>query len=105
LGNPALTGADRETAGFLISGVIARAALFAAVNIAAAVLKSGAGRSPVRPVCVNIDGSTYYKTRGLQPQAERHLRDILGGRGVHFKPVRVPDSPLIGAAVAGLTRP
>ncbi len=105
LGNPALTGADRETAGFLISGVIARAALFAAVNIAAAVLKSGAGRSPVRPVCVNIDGSTYYKTRGLQPQAERHLRDILGGRGVHFKLVRVPDSPLIGAAVAGLTRP
>jgi len=104
LGSPALTGSDRETAGMLITGVIERAALLAAVNIAAAVLKSGAGRSPSRPVCVTIDGSTYYKTSGLQTRTEQHLRDILGGRGVHFELVQLPDSPLIGAAVAGLIR-
>jgi hexokinase len=105
LGNPALTGGDRETACALIAAVIERAALFAALNIAAAVLKSGAGRSPQHPVCVNIDGSTYFKTSGLQPSTERHLRDLLGARGVFFQPVRMSDSPLIGAAVAGLTRP
>jgi hexokinase len=104
LGNPVLTGSDRETARILIAGIVARAALFAAVNIAAAVLKSGAGRSSCRPVCVNIDGSTYYKTSGLQRQTEQHLRDILGRRGVHVELVQMPDSPLIGAAVACLTR-
>jgi hexokinase len=84
--------------------VIERAALLAAVNVAAAVLRSGAGLSSRHPVCINIDGSTYYKTFGLRSRMERHLQDLLGGRGVHFQPVRIPDSPLIGAAVAGLTR-
>jgi hexokinase len=104
LGNPALTGGDRETAGTLITAVIDRAALLAAVNIAAAVLKSGAGRYPRRPVCVNIDGSTYTKTSGLRPKTAQHLRHILGGKGVFFELVQMEDSPLIGAAVAGLTR-
>jgi hexokinase len=104
LGSPALTGSDRETAAALIQAVIERAALLAAVNVAAAVLRSGAGLSSRHPVCINIDGSTYYKTFGLRSPMERHLQDLLGGRGVHFQPVRIPDSPLIGAAVAGLTR-
>ncbi|MGB2907714.1 MAG: hypothetical protein WBB73_11445 [Candidatus Aminicenantaceae bacterium] len=104
LGSPVLTSSDRATAGTLITALIERAALLAALNIAAAVLKSCAGRSPHRPVCVNIDGSTYYKTTGLQSWTEQHLRDILGGRGVHFELVQMVDSPLIGAAVAGLTR-
>ena len=104
LGDPALTRDDRESAAVLISGVISRAALFAAVNIASAVLKSGAGRSPHRPVCVNIDGSTYYKTGALRSQTERSLRDILGREGVHIELVQLADSPLIGAAVAGLIR-
>lgn len=104
LGNPALTGGDRETAGTLITAVIDRAALLAAVNIAAAVLKSGVGRSPHRPVCVNIDGSTYTKTSGLRSKTEQHLWHILGGKGVFFELVQMEDSPLIGAAVAGLTR-
>jgi len=100
----AMKEADREIASHLIRAVIARAALFAAVNIAAAVLKSGAGDSREGPACVNIDGSTFYKTPGLQPQTEGHLRKILTSRGVSAELVQIEDSPLIGAAVAGLTR-
>jgi hexokinase len=98
-----LPSEDRELARRLFGAVINRAALFAAVNISAAVLKSGGGRSPLHPVCVNVDGSTYYKTEGLRPRAEEYLRHILLSKGISYRLIRVDDSPLIGAAVAGLT--
>ncbi len=99
-----LTGRDRETLGHLLSAVFARAARLAAVNIASVVLKSGAGQSSNRPVCVNIEGSIYYGVQGFQDQTEAHLKSILSQRGVHARLVRRPDSSLIGAAVAGLTQ-
>ena len=99
-----LTGHDRETVVHLFSTVIARAARLSAVNIASAVLKSGAGRSSGRPVCVNIEGSTYYGIQSLQAQTEAQLQQILLPRGVNAQLVRIPNSSLIGAAVAGLTQ-
>lgn len=87
----------------LFTAVIERAALLSAVNISAAVLKSGGGMSPQHPVCVNVDGSTYYKTAGFQSRTEDYLRRILAPRNVSCHLIHVDDSPLIGAAVAGLT--
>jgi hexokinase len=87
----------------LFAAVIERAALLTAINISAAVLKSGGGRSPRRPVCINVDGSTYYKTIGLRPRTEDYLGRILTPRNISWQLIRVEDSPLIGAAVAGLT--
>lgn len=104
LAHSVLTGLDRETVVRLLSAVIARAARLSAVNLASAVLKSGAGRSSGRPVCVNIEGSTYYGIQGLQAQTEDCLKHILSQKGVNAQLVRIPDSSLIGAAVAGLTQ-
>ena len=78
--------------------------MLAAINISAAVIKSGCGTSPEHPVAVNIDGSTFYKTPGLQSQVERELKSLLGSRGLFYELIHVEDSPLLGAAVAGLTR-
>ena len=104
LASSALVRQDRETILLLLEAVIARAACLSAVNIASAVLKSGAGRSKARPVCVNIEGSTYYGVQGLQSQTEAYLKQILLKHGRHAQLVRIPDSSLIGAAVAGLTQ-
>ncbi len=84
--------------------VFLRAASLVAVNIAATVLRSGAGHDKLHPVCINIDGSTYYKTRSVffKSRVEQGMREILAPRGVHFETVCVDDSPMIGAAVAGL---
>jgi hexokinase len=103
LADAALTAGDHATIRRLLGAVIKRAALFAALNMASAVLKSGAGRTPRPPVGVTIDGSTYYKTHGLRGMAERFLGQLLEERGVRAAPVRIQDSPLIGAAIAGLT--
>lgn len=81
-----------------------RAANLTATNIAAAVLRSGAGHDKLHPVCITIDGSTYYKTRAtfFKSRVEESLRATLGAKGVNFEIISVEDAPMIGAAVAGL---
>jgi hexokinase len=100
----ALAAEDMEAVLHLFTAVIERAALLAAVNISAAVLKSAGGTSPLHPVCVNADGSTFYKTKDFRSRVEGHLREILEPKNISYEIIRVDDSPLIGAAVAGLTR-
>jgi hexokinase len=103
LGTEAFTDADREIMKTVFAAVVDRAALLTAVNISAAVVKSGAGQDPARPVCVNIDGSTYYKTHRLSEQVQAHLAVILGAHGLHTRCIQVDDAPIVGAAIAGLT--
>jgi hexokinase len=103
LGSEAFTDADREIIKTVFTAVVDRAALFTAVNILAAVVKSGAGQDPDRPVCVNIDGSTYYKTCGLADKVRAHLDAMLKERGLHIHCIKVDDAPVVGAAIAGLT--
>lgn len=100
----AMTETDRRVAMALGEPLFRRAAALTAVNVSAAVLRSGAGHDPLHPVCVTIDGSTYYKTRSamFKSRVEEGLRAILGARDIHFETVCVEDAPLVGSAVAGL---
>lgn len=100
---PAFGTSDRELVLCIAAAVIRRAALLVAINVAAPVIKTGAGLSPLHPVCVTMDGSTYYKTNNLKSQTEGYLRQILGARGIFFDTIKVEEAPTIGAAVAGLT--
>jgi hexokinase len=93
---------DRMLALHLCSAIVERAAFLTAINIGAAIIKSEGGRSRERPVCVNVDGSTYTKTKDFSRLAEEYLGKILGPKHVFYELIRVNDSPLIGAAVAGL---
>ena len=97
---------DRRTALELCRPIYTRAALLTAVNIAAAVIRTGAGTDPLHPVAVNIDGSTYYHTKAaaFASRVQGHLRDLLEPRGIHYELLSVDEAPIIGAAVAGLTR-
>lgn len=94
--------ADMEIIQHLCSAICERSALLAALNISAALLKSSQRRSSLYPVCVNIDGSVYYKIKGFSRMVGGYLERILGPRNVSYELIRVDDSPLIGAAVAGL---
>lgn len=101
-----MTEDDRRTALEICLPIYTRAALLTAVNIAAAVIRSGAGADPLHPVAVNIDGSTYYRTAAASfaSRVQGHLRDLLEPRGLHYELISVDEAPIIGAAVAGLTR-
>jgi hexokinase len=81
--------------------VVGRAAKFAAINISAAVIKAVAESSEL-PVCINIDGSTYYKAAGLREKTEKYLDEILSVRRIPYTLVHVDRAPIIGAAIAEL---
>ena len=106
--NPFLAGAftaeDHALVRALCTPVYARSAILTAINLASAILKTGAGHDPARPVCVNVDGSTYYRTLSadFQVLVQRELAALLKPYGVAYELVKIDDSPVIGAAVAGL---
>ncbi|ADY13896.1 hexokinase family protein [Sphaerochaeta globosa] len=88
----------------IIDAVIARAAKLTAANLAATVIKSGAGTDPRRPVCINADGTTFYKTEYLKKYTEYYLHTYLQLEYKrYYRFVRIDDSPTIGAAIAGLS--
>ena len=98
-----ITDEDKETLRSVINGIYLRVAKLTAINISAAVLKSGTGTDPMQPVCVNIDGSTYYKSVGFKKMVETFLEQILGKRDIAYDLMHVDEAPLVGAAVAGLS--
>ncbi|MDD3997966.1 MAG: hexokinase [Sphaerochaetaceae bacterium] len=88
----------------IIDSIIARAAKLTAVNLSAAVLKSGEGENPRYPVCINADGTTYYKTENLRRYTQHYVVEFM--QRTHHRYARfvhVDDSPILGAAVAALS--
>ncbi len=86
--------------------VFERAAVLTAVHLAAFCIKSGEGVEASAPVAINIDGSTYYKTRAVPFDAtvRKELDEMLvKRRNIHYAiPPRVDDAPLVGAAIAAM---
>jgi len=99
----AMTPEDKETLKTIITEIYQRTAKLTAINITAAVLKSGAGTDPTQPICINIDVTTYYKSVGFKDMVEIHLQEMLGQRDIAYILMHVDDAPLIGAAIGGLS--
>lgn len=94
---------DKNTAVHIIDTLIDRAAKLVAANLAAAVLKTGKGTEPGRPILITIDGTTFYKLHNLKARFEKYFFEFLSGerkRYVDF--TEIAQSSLIGAALAGL---
>ena len=88
----------------IIDTLTARAGKLTAANLAATVIKGGAGTDPRKPVCINADGTTFYKTEYLKKYTEYYLHTYLQLEHKHYyRFVRIDDSPTIGAAIAGLS--
>lgn len=103
LNSEAYTEGDYDVMRTIFKAVVDRASLMTAVNICAAVVKTGAGTDPEKPVCINIDGSTYYYTFEMPEKVQGYLQPMLKERGLHIKCIQVDDAPVVGAAIAGLT--
>ena len=99
------TEAEAATIRALLLPLYERAALFAAINIAATGICSAQARGRTEGViCVNADGSTFWKTTAI-PFAERvqqHLATLLAPYHYTCHIVRIDEAPLLGAALAAL---
>jgi len=95
---------DREKVRLIVEKLIERAAKLASINLSAAVIKSGGGSSPEKPVCIVAEGTTFYRLGGLRENVERFLTEYLqDDKKRYFEMIRVKDAALTGAAIAGLS--
>ena len=51
-------------------------------------------------ICVNADGSTFYRTPRLAEQTVAYLRSLLVPYDCSFEITQVADAPAVGAALA-----
>lgn len=100
------TPADIDTALELIRPIYIRAAHFAAINMSAAVIHAARATGKKGCVCINVDGSTFHKTKAIPFRAtvEAHMKRLLAPHGLTYRIIHVDDAPMLGAAVAALTR-
>jgi hexokinase len=88
----------------ILDAIVARAAKLTAVNLSAAVIKSSCGHNPRYPVCINADGTTFYKTERLASYTQQYLTEFLQRKHHRYtRLVHIDNSPIIGSAVAGLS--
>ena len=94
---------DREVLAALYDNAIDRAARVIAVNFAAILTQTGAGRDPARPACIAAEGTTFFKAAGLRSRLEHYLAVFLRGTlGIHCRIVPAEDATLAGSAAAAL---
>ncbi len=95
---------DRENLYYIIDNIYERAARLSAINLAAVMTQANAGKSPVRPVAITADGTTFYKSKLFRPKLSYYVRTFINDelhRYCEF--IKVDNANLIGAAIAGLT--
>ena len=103
LGGCIHNGHDERSVFEIIEAIIGRAGKMAAAKLAAVILKTNKGKSEERPILITIEGTTFYKLKGLRPSFERHLSRFLRfDRMRYYEFTEVPQSSLVGAALAAL---
>jgi hexokinase len=95
---------DSRLTYWLMDAIIERGAVFAAVNLASLMLKTGKGISPCRPVGITAEGTTFYTMKGLKNKIAYYLKKYLvEEKGINYEFISVDHAVLIGSALAGLT--
>ena len=99
-----LPAEDRTALLRLLDALVERAALLVAFTISAIVLKTGKGRDPAVPVCITVDGTTFWQLLSFPQRVKTHMGRLLAGeRARAWEITSVSDAPLLGAAIAALT--
>lgn len=97
------TDNDRETAFRLLDAFVERSARLAAANLAAAVIKSGKGSNPAKPVSLLCEGTTFIRTHNLRERVVGYLNQALTEeRGLWYEIVTMDNAVTLGSAIAGL---
>lgn len=96
---------EKEILYTLLDLLLERAAKMIAVNLTAILVQGGMGRSPEKPACIVVEGSTFQKASAYQEKIRFHMRALATDKyGRYFRFRSFPDNNLRGAAVAALLK-
>ena len=89
----------------ILKAIVVRAAKLTAINVSAAALMGKRGEtSPIHPIVINADGTTFYKLPFLERYTRYFIDRILEReRSTYYKIVTIDSSPIIGAAISALS--
>jgi hexokinase len=98
-----MTRRDKTILHYIFEMMAKRAAKLITVQIAGISVKCGKGRNGGRPICITVEGSTFYRLKYLKKEVERMLRVWLEkDYGIYTKLIHVENAVLKGAAIAGV---
>lgn len=88
----------------VVDAMLERAAMMAVMNLTAIMRYTSTGTSPLKPVCVAIEGTTYMKNEIFRQKIRAHLIDYTERvRGYYCRVVSTDEANLVGSAVAAMT--
>lgn len=93
---------DRIKIYLIINQLIERGAKLLAINVKAILKKADKGKNPCEPVCLTIDGSTFYGSPVFQNKFDYYIKTHLENEGFYIRRIKVENGTLIGAAMAAL---
>lgn len=87
----------------LLDAVVERSARSAAAILTAAVIQSGEGDRPSKPVCILCNGTTFYKTYMIRTRVLGLLDELLTRqRSLYWEVIERDNDITLGTAIAGL---
>lgn len=87
----------------LLDALLERSASAASAILSAAVIQSGEGKLPCKPVLILADGSTFWKSSRIYERVCANLEQVLTvQRGLYWKIISCDNDITIGTAIAGL---
>ena len=87
----------------LLDALLERSARAAAAILSAAVIQSGEGKNPCKPVLILADGSTFWKSSRIYERVFAALEKTLTvEKGLYWKIISCDNDITIGTAIAGL---
>jgi hexokinase len=87
----------------IIDAFFERAAKLVAINLASIMLKTGTGKNPCLPVCVAVEGTTFYKSKLFKGKLDYYVKKYLNDKlGIYCEFVKADNATLSGTAIAGL---
>ena len=87
----------------LLDALVERSARSAAAILTAAVIQSGEGHRPSKPVCILCNGTTFYKTYMIRTRVLGLLDELLTRqRSLYWEVIERDNDITLGTAIAGL---
>lgn len=94
---------DKKSLYFLLDEMVTRSAWLVAMQLTAVMTHGDKGSDPLKPVCVNLDGSTIHKTHALKEKLSCFLATkCRQKKGIFYELTEVKEAPLVGAAISAL---
>jgi len=94
---------DKTALWFIINSIVQRAAKIAAIKIAAIIQKTGAGKNPIKPVCVSAEGALFRRSELFRKKLDYYTAKYLNEEmGVFVEFVTSDELVTIGTAIAAL---